>query len=75
VFPSQLLLQKPTQQRLVRDSGSPRKLLRKLAQQTGMSYSSRRKVAETLQLLPSDCEKRHHYYEWLFVNVVDPLEC
>jgi hypothetical protein len=61
-------------------SASPHKSLRKLAQETGMSYSSCLKAAKTAQLLPFNvhlfqqmlipaCEKRRHYYEWLLVKV------
>jgi hypothetical protein len=63
-------------------NASPRKLLRKLAQQTVMSYSSCLKSAKTLhlfpykvkviqQLLPPDCEKRRHYYELLLAKLED----
>jgi hypothetical protein len=61
---------------------SPPKSLQKLAQQTGISYSSCRKAVKTFQLfpykiiviqllLPPDCEKQCHYHEWLLAKVED----
>jgi hypothetical protein len=51
-------------------------------QETGISYSSCRKAAKTMQvflykvhvtqqLVPPECEKRHHYCEWLLAKLED----
>jgi hypothetical protein len=55
---------------------SPHKSLQKLAQQSGMSYSSWLKAVKKLKmfpfkmhvihhLFPPDCEKQSHYCKWL----------